>query len=99
MATERMTTTDHDEIRRWMEDRGALPAAVKNTLAGDVAGVLYVDFPGASKKDVAEISWEAFFKTFDAQNLAFVYQETTPDGDLSHECALVARESGESVRA
>jgi hypothetical protein len=50
------TTTNHEEIRRWVEERGGLPAAVKNTLSGDAAGVLYFNFPGADKKDVNESS-------------------------------------------
>ena len=99
MTGESKTTTDHGAIRRWMEERGARPAAVKNTLAGDDAGVLYIDFPGQSNKDVDEISWEVFFKKFDDENLAFVYQDTTPSGDLSREGTLVARETGESVQA
>ena len=98
MANERKTTTNHEEIRRWVEDRGGLPAAVKNTLPGDAAGVLYINFPGADKKDVDEISWEEFFKTFGRQNLTFEYEETPPD-QPNHSCRLVSRDTGEPVSA
>lgn len=93
------TTTDHETIRRWMEERGARPAAVKNTLAGDRAGVLYVDFPGAVDKDVDEMSWETFFKTFELQNLAFRYEDAPSGGDQTPRWDLVDRAAGESVRA
>ena len=98
MANERKTTTNHEEIRRWVEERGGLPTAVKNTLSGDAAGVLYINFPGADKRDVDEISWEEFFKTFDRQNLAFEYEETPPD-QPNHFCRLVSRDTGEPVSA
>lgn len=93
------TTTDHETIRRWMEEHGGRPAAVKNTLAGDEAGVLYVDFPGALDKDVDELSWDGFFKIFDRQNLAFRYEEAQAPDERAPRWDLVDRDSGESVRA
>ena len=99
MASALRTTTDHDAIRRWAEERGGVPAAVKNTLAGDRAGVLTIDFPGSRDKDVDEMTWEAFFRIFDRENLALSYQETAPDGSPSITYDIVARESGESVEA
>ena len=99
MARDMQTTTDHDAIRQWAEERGGVPAAVKNTLAGDRAGILTIDFPGSRDKDVDEMTWEEFFKIFDRENLALSYQETAPDGNLSITYDIVARESGESVEA
>jgi hypothetical protein len=99
MAENLTTTIDHETIRRWMEERGARPAAVKNTLAGDEAGVLYVDFPGAADKDVDELSWETFFKVFDRQNLALRYENMPASGDGAPRWDLVDRDTGESVRA
>ena len=98
MASERKTT-DHEEIRRWVEEHGGLPAAVKNTLAGDAAGVLYLDFPGADKKDVDEMTWEQFFKTFDRQNLALACEDAPPTGDGAPSWQLVDRNTGEPVTA
>ncbi len=31
MASGTRTTTDHDEIRRWVEEHGGTPASVKGT--------------------------------------------------------------------
>jgi hypothetical protein len=46
MTSEAKTTTDHDEIRRWIEERGGKPATVSRTAEGDEPGILRVDFPG-----------------------------------------------------
>jgi len=97
MANERKVTTNHDEIRRWVEEHGGVPAAVKNTLPGDEAGVLYIDFPGAEKRDVDEMTWEEWFKIFDRENLAFVYEETAPNDQPHPFWQLVDRETGEPV--
>lgn len=96
---DRQTTTDHDTIRQWVEARGGVPSHALNTLSGDVAGALYIDFPGWVKKDISETTWEIFFKTFDRENLAFSYGDAPPDTDPTTLCALVDRESGESVQA
>src|SRR6185312_9614797 len=66
------TTTNHDEIRRWIEERNGKPATVRGTASrGDNAGMLRVDFPGYSGDDsLEEISWDDFFAKFDESNLA-----------------------------
>jgi hypothetical protein len=52
MASETKTTTDGDEIRRWVEDHGGTPASVKSTASDDDdAGVLRIDFPGGAGED------------------------------------------------
>jgi len=85
-------TTDHDEIRRWAEQRGGRPAHVKRTGNPDDPGILRIDFPGYSGEDSLEgISWDEWFDKFDESELAFVYQEKTPDGDESRFSKLVKR--------
>jgi hypothetical protein len=71
------TTTDHEEIQRWVEERGGHPASVKGTARGDeAAGLLRIDYPGYSGEDsLREISWEEFFQKFEESNLAFLYQD------------------------
>ena len=44
---EAQVTTDHEEIRRWVEERGGTPAVVKGTESGDSA-LLRIDYPGFS---------------------------------------------------
>lgn len=41
-ASESQTTTDHDEIRRWVEEHDGKPASVKDTERDDEAGVLRI---------------------------------------------------------
>ncbi len=96
MATkaESTTTTDHEEIRKWAEARGAKPACVKGTgNKGDV-GMLRLDFPGYSGEDsLQHISWEEWFQKFDENKLALLHQEHTADGKKSNFNKLVSRET------
>ena len=86
-------TIDHDEIQEWAEDRGAHPACVKETRQGETC-LLRFDFPGYSGEESLEsISWDEFFKTFDKNKLALLYQETTAGGELSNFNKIVRRDS------
>jgi hypothetical protein len=87
------TTTDHDEIRQWAEERGGLPAAVERTGRENDVGIIRIDFPGYSGgKSLKAISWDEFFEKFDQSNLALVYQEHTAGGERSNFNKLVKRE-------
>lgn len=92
------TTYDHDEIRRWAEERGGKPTQVSGTShKGGSVGILRIDFPGYSGEGTLEpISWEEFFEKFDAQELALVYQEKTSDGQKSNFNKLVSRHNLEA---
>ncbi|HEX3966851.1 MAG TPA: hypothetical protein VHW70_02685 [Edaphobacter sp.] len=86
------TTQDHDEIRRWAEARGAVPAEVASTHKGDEPGILRFEFPKARNRNddkLQEISWDDFFEKFDESNLELVYQEKTADGEVSNFNKLV----------
>lgn len=90
------TTTDHEEIRRWADQRGAKPATVRGTEQGDEVGIIRLDFPGYSGEGrLEEISWEQFFEKFEESGLALVYQEQTADGERSNFNKLVRREAAE----
>ena len=59
------TTTNHEEIKKWVEERGGSPAIVKGTEKGDSA-LLRIDYPGYSGEDTLEtIGWDEFFEIFD----------------------------------
>jgi hypothetical protein len=76
-STSSNTTTDHDEIRNWVEARGGFPAHVRQTgrKRGDL-GVLRIDYPGYSGKDTLErVDWEDWFDAFERNKLAFLYQD------------------------
>ena len=79
------TTTDHEKIKTWVRERGGHPAIVKGTADKNTVGVLRIDFPGYSGEEALEkITWEEFFRGFEEEKLAFLYQEETKDGDASH---------------
>jgi len=92
--SEAKLTTDHEEIRAWVEERGGFPAHVKDTgkRAGD-AGVLRIDFPGYSGQDSLErMEWDQWFEAFDADGLAFLHQDELASGEPSRFNKLVSRE-------
>jgi hypothetical protein len=92
MAGESKTTTNHDEIRRWVEERGGRPARVKGTGSDGDPGVLRIDYPGRGDDEALEpISWEEFFDKFEGSDLAFLYQEETAAGEESRFSKLVSR--------
>lgn len=91
---EAKTTTDHDEIRKWVEERGGKPATVDQTQHGDEdVGILRIDFPGgASDPPLKKITWEQFFEKFEEAGLAMLYQEQKADGEESTFCKFVKRD-------
>jgi len=93
--SESKKTTDHKEIRKWVEERGGHPARVKGTADKDGGGLLRIDYPGyTGEGTLQEISWEEFFQAFDDSDLEFLYQEKTADGKESRFSKLVSRERG-----
>ena len=84
-STKSFSTTNHDEIKTWVEKRKGTPSTVKGTENNEEnTGILRIDFPGYSGKDTLEaISWEDFFKKFDESNLEFLYQNETAGGKES----------------
>jgi hypothetical protein len=81
------TTTDHDMIRKWVEARGGHPARVKGRGPG---GILRIDF-GEPEESLEKIPWDEFFKVFDDNDLAFLYQDKTADGGTSRFSKFVER--------
>ncbi len=90
------TTTDHETIRRWAEERGGQPAVVRGTGKGEDVGILRLDFPGyAGEESLERIEWDDWFEKFDEQNLALVYQEQTAGGAQSNFNKLVKKEKAQ----
>ncbi len=89
-------TTDHEEIRRWVEERGGSPACVKGTGGKADVGMLRFDFPGYSgAESLHHIDWDTWFEAFEANGLAFLHQDQTAGGQESRFNKLVARETVE----
>ena len=92
-------STDHDEIRRWTDERGGRPAAVHSTHTKDDVGIIRIEFPDAPNardENLEEISWDEFFQKFDEANLALAHQEETASGEKSYFYKLIGRETAEA---
>jgi hypothetical protein len=91
------TTTNHDEIRKWVEQRGGHPAVVAATenTRGEGSGLLRIDYdePGGNNGTrLHRITWDQFFKIFDQNELAFLFD---PESD-SRFSKFVEKESARS---
>ncbi|ANM13195.1 MULTISPECIES: hypothetical protein [unclassified Rhizobium] len=82
------TTTDHKTIQKWAEKRDGKPAVIRT---GEKGGVLRIDF-GDKEEEFDEIGWGEFFKIFDENKLAFLYQDKTRDGKTSRFNKFVERD-------
>jgi hypothetical protein len=88
--SEAKTTTDHDTIRKWAEMRHAKPTSVEGTGTKGQPGVLRLDFE-PQDEGLEEIPWEDFFRKFEKEKLAFLYQDKTADGSVSRFHKFVQR--------
>jgi len=85
-------TIDHEEIRRWVEERGGKPVCVRGTGGDGDTGLLRIDMPGYTGADkLAPISWDEWFGKFEEKNLALLYQDKTKGGRKSNFNKLVER--------
>lgn len=84
-------TTDHEEIKRWVEERGGRPARVKGSADDRSGGILRLDF-GDPDPSLEEIAWEEFFEIFEESGLALLRQEETESGQTSRFNKLVSRD-------
>ncbi len=85
--SEARTTTDHGEIRSWAEERGGRPSRVRGAGEG---GILRIDF-GEAEEVLEEIDWDEFFRIFDENRLAFLYQDELGSGGTSRFNKFVER--------
>ncbi len=99
MSDNAKITTNHDEIKKWIEERNGKPSVVSAT-KGDGGGILRIDFPGYSGEDsLEEIDWNRFFEIFDDKNLAFLYQENLKSGEESRFVKFIDRNSEQAKNA
>jgi hypothetical protein len=91
---EAAATTNHDDIRRWAEARGARPAIIRT--AQGQGGILRFDF-GDDDARLAEVSWDEFFRMFDDNQLAFLRQEETVSGQPSRFFKFIDRNTSSGV--
>ena len=98
-STASRVTTNHEEIRRWAATRCGTPAViVRPKSSDDDAGHICIYFPhNRNEGALDEISWEDWFKKFDAAKLALLYQENTAGGERSNFNKLVSRQTVDEV--
>ncbi|MFW5977945.1 MAG: hypothetical protein ACOCP2_01755 [Halohasta sp.] len=70
----RNITTDHETIREWVEARDGQPAHTTGQVDDDAAS-LYIVQEDEEMEGLDSLSWDEFFETFEAEELAFVYQD------------------------
>ncbi|WP_407319766.1 hypothetical protein UQW22_04915 [Isoptericola halotolerans] len=67
-----MTTTDHQEIRSWVEAHDGVPGLIDASGLGDARPVPAVVFPqDDSTSGPRPVGWDEWFEVFDASGLAF----------------------------
>lgn len=86
--SEAKTTTNHDEIRHWVEERGGRPSKVSGV--GD-GGILRIDF-GEPEESLEELDWDEFFRIFEENRLAFLHQDEVKGGQTSRFAKFVERD-------
>ena len=79
-----LATRDHAVIERWAKARGGVPATVPGSEHDGHPGVLRFVFDPKSDNRLQEISWDDWFKTFDARDLVFLFQEKKADRSQSN---------------
>jgi CBS domain-containing protein len=89
-------TINHEEIKRWADQRGARPSKVKGTGKKDDPGLLRLNFPDFAEKRLEDISWDEFFDKFEENNLSLLYQEEKSNGEVSNFSKLIRRSGKES---
>lgn len=88
------TTTNHGEIRKWVEKRGGHPAVVSATENKGGGGLLRIDYdePGGNDDNrLHRVTWDEFFRIFDDNDIALLYD---PEGD-SRFSKFVSKERAE----
>jgi hypothetical protein len=83
MAQQLKVTTDHKQIKQWVEDHDGRPAMVIGPGTQMGGGAVNIFFPDHGKNDqLEEITWNEFFDRFEENDLEFLYKdEATSDGE------------------
>jgi hypothetical protein len=95
-------TTDHDTIKQWAQRHKGKPAAVDSTHKGGDVGIIRVMFPKSKHSEhesLVEISWDEFFKEFEARKLALIYEPHSMFSKLVGRDTAEAREHGKHEAA
>jgi hypothetical protein len=92
MATDIGLTTDHDEIRQWVESVGGRPVHVRVAGSHGPVGVPSLELPGrATSGRAVPTDWDDWFGWFDDAGLALLYEKPQPDAGSGPFGKLVPR--------
>ena len=95
-------TTDHEVIRKWVEERGGHPSVVRATegkrptRSKTGGGLLRVEFRDPADA-LDEVDWDGFFEVFEENKLAFLHYDRRKDGQISRFSRFLCRD-GENAR-
>lgn len=83
---------DHEDIRRWAEERGAVPTCVRGTGRRGDTGMIRLEFPRFGEEPKLQpINWDQWLEKFDQNELALLVQDETGRGEKSNFNKLVKR--------
>lgn len=83
------TTTNHDEVREFIESKGGKPAVMRGTSDASGQAVLRIDL--RNDPELEQLGWDRFFQLFDKNNLALHYQEESSEGKPANIFEFVQR--------
>lgn len=76
-------THDHKEILSWVMYRGGVPIIIESE-SDDPTKVLRINFPGERRgRGTKKAKWDDFFNVMDKEEINFLFQDKTPEGDTS----------------
>jgi hypothetical protein len=83
MVFQGKVTVDKATMKQWIEAHQGWPALVKSSNRAGAGRMLRIGFPDVEEREqLMKITWEEFFRIFEQENLAFLYQEP-PRSELS----------------
>lgn len=84
-----VVTTNHDTITQWVEQHDGRPAT--NETTPHSVEYLRIKFPDMDNDELATVGWREWLDEFEAQELAFVYQDYDESEDPTGVYKLVDR--------
>ncbi|MDX2154544.1 MAG: hypothetical protein SFV54_27630 [Bryobacteraceae bacterium] len=80
-----LATRNIEVVKRWAEERGAVPTTVRTRQSGNQVRTLRFIFPASeSRGRLEEIEWEEFAEPFNGRKLVFLFQEQMRVGRQSN---------------
>jgi hypothetical protein len=91
-------TRDCQVIQQWAKARQGQPALMTPTLYHTPKDMLCIVFPDLHyTESYTLISWDALCTRLEHENLVFVYQKKTENGDRSQFCRFVSSDISETI--